>query len=99
MHAALESGTVFVYGCVEGLERAFWQVLLVLLADVNAGFLKGVDEGGIGSHLGHSVDKNFPDLGIAEIRFSFAALLRLHSEQIIPWAGVVGAEPCPLGPV
>ena len=84
MHSAIESGAVFVYGRVKGLERAFRQALLVLFADVNSGLLKGIDKSGIGSHVGHSVNKNLPDLGIAEIRFSFVALLPMHSEQIIP---------------
>jgi hypothetical protein len=60
-----ESGEAFVYGTVEGFEQLFRQTLLVLVADVNPGFLEGVNEGGIGADIGHRLNKNLPDLGIA----------------------------------
>jgi hypothetical protein len=60
-----ESREVFVYRTVEGFERLFRQELLVLVADVNPGFLEGVNEGGISADIGHRVNKNLSDLGIA----------------------------------
>jgi hypothetical protein len=60
-----ESREVFVYRTLEGFERLFRQALLVLVADVNPGFLEGVNEGGISADIGHRVNKNLPDLGIA----------------------------------
>ena len=80
MNRALESGKVFVHGPVEGFERFFGQAFLVLVADVNASFLKGVDEGGISSDIGHGMNKNILDLGIAEIGFLFTASVPLHRE-------------------
>lgn len=76
LHRAIEGREIFVHGSVMSLERTLRQDFLVLLADVNAGFLKGVDEGGVGSYLGHSPNKNFPDITIAEIWLRFGCLCR-----------------------
>jgi hypothetical protein len=77
---ALKSGKVFVYCTVEGLERFRWQPLLVLITDVNACFLEGINEGRIGPDVRHRADEDCPHLGIAEFRFPLAPFVLLH-----PW--------------
>jgi len=68
-----EGGQVFVYRAVERLELFFWQGLLVLIADVNASFLKGVDQRGIGPDIGHGVNKNVAHFGVSGLGLHFAA--------------------------
>jgi hypothetical protein len=81
---ALEGSEVFVYSTVESPELLFRQVLLVFIADINASFLEGVDEGRIGANVRHGTNKNFADFGIGEHRFLLSTFLRLRHGQIVP---------------
>jgi hypothetical protein len=39
----------------------------------------------MGTRIGHSVNKDVPDFGIAWLRFAFAVFVLLHSEYIVLW--------------
>jgi hypothetical protein len=71
---ALYRREVFVHSTVEGFELLLRQTLLVLIADVDAGFLKSVDEGRIGSDIGHRLNKDVAHLGIGGLWLHFASL-------------------------
>jgi hypothetical protein len=79
---ALDRGEVLVYGTIEGFQLLLRQTLLVLIADVDAGFLKSVNERRIGSNVGHGVHENVADLGIAEILFPSTRFRPLHNGQL-----------------
>jgi hypothetical protein len=84
---ALEGIEVLVNSTVEGFEGFFRQALFILIADVNASFLKGVNKGGIGANIGHGIHEHSADLGVGELRFFFPAFMPLHREGIISRAG------------
>ena len=69
LRRSFDGGEVFVYGVVKGFELLFRQALLILIADVNARFLEGIDQCGIGSNVRHGLDENLPDFSVAGFPF------------------------------
>jgi hypothetical protein len=76
LRGAFEGGQVFVYRTVESLELLFWQGLLVLVANVDARFLKSVDEGRISPDIGHGVHENVAYFSVGGLWLHFAGFLR-----------------------
>ena len=84
MNRSVECDKVFVDSRVEGVQPFSRQAFLVLRADVYSRLPEGVDERRMGAGIGHRVNKDIPDFGIAWIRITFAVLALLHSEYIVP---------------
>ena len=74
----VQGGEVFVYGTVKSLQRCRGQPLFILVANVNGGLLEGIDEGRVGSNVGHGVNKDCPHLGIGEVGSAFVGFLSRH---------------------
>ncbi len=79
-----KSSQILVEGTVKRFERILREPLLVLVADVHAGFLKGVDERGISADIRHGLDQNRAHFSVTELLPLSSASSGLHREQIIP---------------
>ena len=47
--------------------------------NVDAGLLKGINEGRVGSKVGHGVNEDCPHVGIGEVGSAFVGFLSRHS--------------------
>src|SRR5581483_11084544 len=83
-----QSGEILVHGTVEGLELLLRESVLVLVADVDAGLLERVDEGGIGADVSHRLNKDCADRFIGQPMLSLPAFMPLrHGNIIAPYEG------------
>jgi len=84
LRGTLHGGDVLVYRSVESLERFLWQALFVLIADINAGLLKSINERRISSNIGHGLNENVAHLGIGGLWFPLVSLGPWHGVSINP---------------